>query len=466
MTELFDQLVDWLRIPSISTGGGDPAEIRGARREWAADHVERAGGTAELVTIGDGNPLAVGDLKATRPDAPTVLIYGHYDVQGAARPERVDLAAVRARGARRAHLRPRRRRRQGQLLAAAVGGLRPRAGGRAAGQRARRGRGRGGGGQREHRRVDPRRRARRRRGDRVRLRHGRRADARDHGRAARPRDGAHRGAHRPLATCTPGSTAAAPSTRSTSSTACSPQVVPGPDGSAPRGAARRRAPARRGRADLVGAPAARRRRSCPRSAAARPIPGAAEEYYERNGADASVEINEVVGGEPRTVVPAVARATVSVRLAPGQRAAEIGPVLEGLLRDAAPADADVSIGSTSPTPRCSSPTCPRSCSPRRRSSARPATPPALIRSGGSIPVVAEFAAREHPHHRERLHAPRRRVPRARRVVPRSRASSSASAPGASCCKALAAALNTQFRHKAARCTSLALRAAGPGGRSV
>ena len=66
MTDLFDQLVDWLRIPSISTGGGDPAEIRRAA-QWAADHVERAGGTAELVTIGDGNPLAIGDLQGQPP---------------------------------------------------------------------------------------------------------------------------------------------------------------------------------------------------------------------------------------------------------------------------------------------------------------------------------------------------------------------------------------------------------------
>ena len=43
MDDLFDQLVDWLRIPSISTGGGDPAEIERAA-EWAAGHVRRAGG--------------------------------------------------------------------------------------------------------------------------------------------------------------------------------------------------------------------------------------------------------------------------------------------------------------------------------------------------------------------------------------------------------------------------------------
>ena len=81
MDDLFDQLLDWLRIPSISTGGGDPAEIERAA-EWAAGHVRRAGGEAQLVRIGAGNPLVVGDLKANRAGAPTVLIYGHYDVQG------------------------------------------------------------------------------------------------------------------------------------------------------------------------------------------------------------------------------------------------------------------------------------------------------------------------------------------------------------------------------------------------
>jgi acetylornithine deacetylase/succinyl-diaminopimelate desuccinylase-like protein len=76
---LFDELCSWLRIPSISSGGGDPADLVRAA-EWACERVIAAGGTAEVLS-GYGNPLCVGELRAGRIDAPTVLIYGHYDVQ-------------------------------------------------------------------------------------------------------------------------------------------------------------------------------------------------------------------------------------------------------------------------------------------------------------------------------------------------------------------------------------------------
>jgi acetylornithine deacetylase/succinyl-diaminopimelate desuccinylase-like protein len=76
---LLDELCDWLRIPSISSGGGDPADLQRAA-EWACERVLAAGGTAEVLS-GYGNPLCVGELRARRADAPTVLIYGHYDVQ-------------------------------------------------------------------------------------------------------------------------------------------------------------------------------------------------------------------------------------------------------------------------------------------------------------------------------------------------------------------------------------------------
>jgi acetylornithine deacetylase/succinyl-diaminopimelate desuccinylase-like protein len=125
-------------------------------------------------------------------------------------------------------------------------------------------------------------------------------------------------------------------------------------------------------------------------------PGAAAEYYERNGADASLDVNEIVGGEPRTLVPAVARATVSLRLAPGQRAGEIGPELERLLREAAPPDADVKMSWHHSDPALFEPDLPALVLGAQAIERATGTAPALIRTGGSIPVVAEFAAREIP----------------------------------------------------------------------
>jgi acetylornithine deacetylase/succinyl-diaminopimelate desuccinylase-like protein len=78
---LLDELVDWLRVPSISTGGGQPGDIALAAT-WVIDRLRAAGGDGGLVHLGDGNPLAVGELRARDPRAPTILIYGHYDVQG------------------------------------------------------------------------------------------------------------------------------------------------------------------------------------------------------------------------------------------------------------------------------------------------------------------------------------------------------------------------------------------------
>jgi acetylornithine deacetylase/succinyl-diaminopimelate desuccinylase-like protein len=78
---LLDELFEFLRIPSISSGGGEPADLVRAG-EWLCTKIERAGGTAELVET-PGNPIVHGRLDASVPDAPTVMIYGHYDVQSA-----------------------------------------------------------------------------------------------------------------------------------------------------------------------------------------------------------------------------------------------------------------------------------------------------------------------------------------------------------------------------------------------
>jgi acetylornithine deacetylase/succinyl-diaminopimelate desuccinylase-like protein len=76
-----EELFQWLRIPSVSA---DPAHAGDVRRagEWVCDFVREAGGQAELVPTGT-HPLALGEIPASngRSEAPTVLLYGHFDVQ-------------------------------------------------------------------------------------------------------------------------------------------------------------------------------------------------------------------------------------------------------------------------------------------------------------------------------------------------------------------------------------------------
>lgn len=76
---LLQELFDYLRIPSISSGGGDPRDLERAA-EWVRAKILAAGGTADI-QVTSGNPLVIGELRAARDGAPTVMIYGHYDVQ-------------------------------------------------------------------------------------------------------------------------------------------------------------------------------------------------------------------------------------------------------------------------------------------------------------------------------------------------------------------------------------------------
>ena len=69
MPTLLEDLVDWLRIPSVSTGGGDPDALRRAC-DWVCERIDAAGGAADAVAVDGGNPMAVGELPATEPEAP------------------------------------------------------------------------------------------------------------------------------------------------------------------------------------------------------------------------------------------------------------------------------------------------------------------------------------------------------------------------------------------------------------
>ena len=74
-----EDLKGWLRIPSISTLPEHASDIRRAA-EYAAEQLRRIGFEHVEVIPTRGHPLVYGEwLKA--PGKPTVLIYGHYDVQ-------------------------------------------------------------------------------------------------------------------------------------------------------------------------------------------------------------------------------------------------------------------------------------------------------------------------------------------------------------------------------------------------
>src|SRR5690242_7778659 len=75
------ELDEFLRIPSISTQTEHHEDIRRAA-QWVADYLARAGLKHVQVIPTAGHPLVYGDwLRAS--GQPTVLIYGHYDVQPA-----------------------------------------------------------------------------------------------------------------------------------------------------------------------------------------------------------------------------------------------------------------------------------------------------------------------------------------------------------------------------------------------
>jgi acetylornithine deacetylase/succinyl-diaminopimelate desuccinylase-like protein len=71
-------LKTWLRIPSISTLTEHKPDIRRAA-EFALNELLAAGLTGELIE-GEGNPLVYAEWLGA-PGAPTLLLYGHYDVQ-------------------------------------------------------------------------------------------------------------------------------------------------------------------------------------------------------------------------------------------------------------------------------------------------------------------------------------------------------------------------------------------------
>ncbi len=392
MRELLDEVLDWLQIPSISAGARDDEALRHAAA-WAVQRVRRAGGTADLVPTPGGAPLVVGDLRSARKDAKTVMIYGHYDVQDPGDLELWDSppfeptirdGRIYARGATddKGNFFP--------LLHVAC--------------------------------------ALAAKGDlpvhiRVLIEGAEESGSDDVGEWVRQDargadcvivfDSGMVDAETPALTlATRGMVFAHVEVRTGTQTAHSGMyggaalnafhalhaalsaVLPR-DGRLPeplRAGVKPPSPAEiaswatlpPGADELAGV-------------GARPAdPAAATEFYVRTTAEPSLDIHRMEGGQARTIVVPVASADLSVRIVGGQRSDEIARNLEELLRSGLPEGAELTISSERAEPSAFDPESPALQAARRAIARSFGSEPALVRTGGTLPVLAAFAERGIP----------------------------------------------------------------------
>jgi acetylornithine deacetylase/succinyl-diaminopimelate desuccinylase-like protein len=79
MNRFQDELFDFLRIPSVSARSEHASDIQAAAR-WVADQMTDAGLEAGVFET-PGHPVVLGEWRGAPPGSPTLLVYGHYDVQ-------------------------------------------------------------------------------------------------------------------------------------------------------------------------------------------------------------------------------------------------------------------------------------------------------------------------------------------------------------------------------------------------
>jgi acetylornithine deacetylase/succinyl-diaminopimelate desuccinylase-like protein len=389
---LIHEVADWLRIPSISAGARNDAALREAA-EWALARVREAGGTCDLVETPGGAPLVVGELRAARDGAPTVLIYGHYDVQDpgeeadwttpAFEPDIRD-GRLFARGAAddKGNFLP--------LLHVACAMA-------DAGELD------------VHVRV---------------LIEGAeesgpddvsdwvRADERGADCAIVFDTGMVDPETPAITLATRGVVFAHVEVRTAERNAHSGQyggaalnafhalnrilaaVLP-TDGRLPDALRAGIEPATP--EELESWKALPHGAGEIAAAGARPADErAADEFWERIGADASLDVHKISGGEVRTIVPPLATCDLSIRLAPGQDAEAISAALERLLRDALPTGAELGYSAVTTPPWRADPGAEPIVLAQRALARACGREPALIRTGGSIPVLAAFMQRDIP----------------------------------------------------------------------
>jgi acetylornithine deacetylase/succinyl-diaminopimelate desuccinylase-like protein len=127
---------------------------------------------------------------------------------------------------------------------------------------------------------------------------------------------------------------------------------------------------------------------------------AAEQLYERTWEEPAVDVHGLIGGEAllqKTVLPVVAEANVSIRLAPGQDAEEISAAFDRLLREAAPEGAELEIERRAVSPAAlvhpDEPAIQLGLEAFERAVG---TRPLLLRVGGSLPVMSALETKQVP----------------------------------------------------------------------
>jgi acetylornithine deacetylase/succinyl-diaminopimelate desuccinylase-like protein len=76
-----DELLEFLRIPSVSTDSAYAGDVRNAA-QWIAVRMEQAGIEGVQILETDGHPIVYGEWLHAKGQ-PTLLVYGHFDVQPA-----------------------------------------------------------------------------------------------------------------------------------------------------------------------------------------------------------------------------------------------------------------------------------------------------------------------------------------------------------------------------------------------
>ncbi|HET92030.1 MAG TPA: dipeptidase [Chloroflexi bacterium] len=78
--KFLDELIEFLSIPSVSTQPEHKPDIQRAAA-WLRDKLLLSGFPRAEVMPTQGHPIVYAEWLDAGPDAPTILIYGHYDVQ-------------------------------------------------------------------------------------------------------------------------------------------------------------------------------------------------------------------------------------------------------------------------------------------------------------------------------------------------------------------------------------------------